>query len=278
QGHVALGFSVAGANEFINAGTASRLANDPLGALRVPTLYTASSTAYNPAGDPGGSRGRRWGDYSFTSLDPGDDMTMWTIQEFCSATDTYGVRVVKLPAPPPATPVSCSPASLSVGVTNIDLVLTGASNGDTGFFDPGLGFSNRLAAAISGNGDVTINRLTYTDPTHLTLNLSVSSAAAGGARTITVTNPDGQSAASATGILSIVPWPSLSAIAVSGTSATLTWTAVAGQTYRLEYKEDITALTWTAVTPDVTASGPTATLTNSIGSSTQRFYRVFLLP
>ncbi|HWH72492.1 MAG TPA: hypothetical protein VNT26_24230, partial [Candidatus Sulfotelmatobacter sp.] len=70
QGHVALGFSVAGATEYINAGTSGRLASDPPGTLRAPALYTASSTAYNPSGDPGGSHGRRWGDYSFTSLDP----------------------------------------------------------------------------------------------------------------------------------------------------------------------------------------------------------------
>ncbi len=46
-------------------------------------------------GDPGGPEGRRWGDYSYTSLDPIDDMTMWTIEEFCDATDSWGVRVVK---------------------------------------------------------------------------------------------------------------------------------------------------------------------------------------
>src|SRR5258706_10357259 len=48
QGHAAMGFSVAGANEHINAATAGRLASDPLGAMQTPVLYTASSTAYNP--------------------------------------------------------------------------------------------------------------------------------------------------------------------------------------------------------------------------------------
>jgi hypothetical protein len=203
QGHVAMGFSVAGANEHINAGTVGRLANDPLGTMRSPLLYTASSTAYNPSGDSGGSGGRRWGDYSLTCLDPSDDMTMWTIQQFCNAANSYGVQVVRLLAPGPATPSSCSPASVAAGTINATIVLTGTTNGDTGFFDPGLGFSNRITASVSGSG-VTVNSVTYTDPTHVTLNVSVSSGASAGARNVTVTNPDGQSATSSTGILTIL--------------------------------------------------------------------------
>src|SRR5262249_18005292 len=125
QGHVAMGFSVAGANEYANAGTVGRLANDPLGSMRTPTLYTASSTSYNPPGDPGSANGRRWGDFSYTSLDPSDDMTMWTIQEFCNATDSYGVQVVRLLAPPPATPAACSPSTVTNGISNVNVQLTG---------------------------------------------------------------------------------------------------------------------------------------------------------
>jgi hypothetical protein len=203
QGHAAMGFSVAGANERINAGTVGRLVGDSLGTMRTPVLYTSSSTSYNPASDAGGSSGRRWGDYSYTSLDPSDDMTMWTIQEFCNATDSYGVQVVRLLAPGPAVPASCSPASLNAGVSGGNVVVTGTGNGDTGFFDPGPGFSNRIAAAVSGGG-VTVNSVTYTDPTHVTLNLSVSGAAVSGTRSVTISNPDGQSASSSTGILTII--------------------------------------------------------------------------
>jgi hypothetical protein len=203
QGHAALGFSVAGANERINAGTVGRLANDAPGTMRTPLLYTASSTAYNPSGDPGGTGGRRWGDFSYTSLDPSDDMTMWTIQEFCNATDSYGVQVVRLLAPGPAIPSSCSPPGIATGTANANILVTGTTNGDTGFFDPGLGFSNRISANVSGAG-VTVNSVTYTDPTHITLNVSVSGAASAGLRTVTVTNPDGQSATSSTGILTIL--------------------------------------------------------------------------
>ena len=121
QGHAAFGFSSAGPAFRINAATTGRLATDALGTVNAPTLFTASSTSYNPGdGNP-----HRWGDYSFTSVDPDDDMTMWTIQEFCNAANSYGVRVVKLIAPPPATPASASPSTIAQGATG-DVIITGS--------------------------------------------------------------------------------------------------------------------------------------------------------
>jgi PKD repeat protein len=201
QGHAVLGFSVAGANEFANAGWTGRLAGDPLNTLRSAALYTASSTAYNPH-DSGGAPINRWGDYSYTSLDPDDDMTVWTIQEFCNAANSYGVQIAKILAPPPAIPTNCSPASVTAGTT-VNVVVTGMTDGDTGFFDPGPGFSNRITAAVSGAG-LTVNSIAYSNPTHITLNLSVSAGANSGSRTLTITNPDGQSATSPLAILTVV--------------------------------------------------------------------------
>ncbi len=202
QGHAAMGFTTAGANAYANAATVGRLKNDASGTMRTPVNYTTSSSAYNPR-DSNNNPIERWGDYSYTCVDPDDDMTMWTIQEWCSSPNYFGVQIAKLLAPPPATPLSCSPSSVTQGVANVSITLFGASDGDTGFFDPGAGFSNRIAAAISGAG-VTVNSVTYNNPTNLTLNLSVAGAASAGARSITVTNPDGQVAASAGGILTIV--------------------------------------------------------------------------
>jgi hypothetical protein len=218
QGHVAGGCSAAGASEYVNAATFGRLVNDPTNIMRMPLLYTSSSTAYNPR-DRDGNPINRWGDYSYTCLDPDDDMTMWTIQEFCDAANSYGVRVVKLIAPAPATPINCNPAIVSSDTT-LNVLLTGASDGKTGFFDPGAGFSNRISAAVSGSG-VSVNTVSYTDPTHLTLNLTIAPGAATGTRTITVTNPDGQSASSVSGILTIGGGnspPTISAIADGTTS------------------------------------------------------------
>lgn len=200
QGHALIGCSAAGPNDHANAAFASRLATDSLGTLRAPVLYTSSATAYNPPNDPGGASGRRWGDYSFTSLDPCDDMSMWTIQEFCNSTNSYGVRVLKVLAPPPATPASASPSSVQSGQASVNVTITGTQIDGSGFYDPGAGFSCRIGASVSGG--VIVNGVTYTDPTHVTLNLSTVSASAGN-QTVTITNPDGQSATSATAILTI---------------------------------------------------------------------------
>ena len=190
QGHAALGFSSAGTSEYANAATAGRLAGDLLGTTRDPQLYTNSTTAYNPPNNTGSSRGsRRWGDYSYTSVDPTDDMTMWTIQQFCDATNSYGVRVVKLIAPPPAAIAGVNPPSVATGQASTNVTITGLPTNGAGFYDPGAGFTGRLRATVSGG--VTVNSVSYVNPTTVTLNLSTASAAAG-KKNITITNPDGQ--------------------------------------------------------------------------------------
>ncbi len=203
QGHAAVGVSTAGTNYRIDGATVGRLSGDALGTMQgTPVLFTASSSAYNPSADPGGPAGRRWGDYSFTSVDPNDDMTMWTIQQYCDATNSWGVRAVKLIAPPPAAPSSASPSSVAAGSSNVNVTITGTSSGGSGFFDPGASFPNRISASVNGGG-ITVNSVTYTDPTHVTLNITLSPSALNGARTVTVTDPDNQSATSASGILTV---------------------------------------------------------------------------
>ncbi len=108
QGHAAIGFSAAGANFNANAATTGRLVNDSLGSVDAPNIFTSSSDIYSPADAQNGGP-HRWGDYSFTSVDPNDDMTMWSVQEWCDGGSTYGVEVVKLLAPPPAHPASAAP-------------------------------------------------------------------------------------------------------------------------------------------------------------------------
>jgi len=206
QGHALLGFSAGGENEYINAGYAGRLAGDAPGTLRAPILYTASSTAYNPTSNPGGSSGRRWGDYTYTVVDPDDDMTMWTFQQWCQAQNSYAVQVLKVLAPPPATPIAANPDSIQAGQSSVDVTVFGTSVDGSGFFDPGPAFPNHVAASIAGSG-VVVNSVTYNNPTNLILNLSVTGNAASGDRAITVTNPDGQDVTSASGLISILGAP-----------------------------------------------------------------------
>ncbi len=189
QGHAVVGFNSAGANDYINAGVAGRLTGDTAGTMGAPLLYTNNTSfAYNPASDT--SSPRLWGAYSHTSLDPEDDMTMWTIQEYCDAANSYGLQVLKIIAPPPATPSSATPSMITAGQASVPVIIGGTSSGGSGFYDPGAGAGfYHLSASITG---VTVNSLTYTNPTSISLNLSTVGATPG-LKSITVTNPDGQS-------------------------------------------------------------------------------------
>jgi hypothetical protein len=63
----------------------------------------------------------------------------------------------------------------------------------------------------------------------------------------------------------------------SGTNLFLNWPGVAGQTYQLEYKNNLTDPVWTPVGSPVTGTGGTLTLTNSSGGSPQRFFHLRLV-
>ena len=58
----------------------------------------------------------------------------------------------------------------------------------------------------------------------------------------------------------------------------LTWTAVPGRTYRLQFKLSLAAADWTDLLPDITATDSLASFTDPSGSAPQRFYRLLLLP
>jgi hypothetical protein len=64
---------------------------------------------------------------------------------------------------------------------------------------------------------------------------------------------------------------------ISGTNLLLNWSAVAGQSYQLEYKDDPGAPTWTPLGSPVTGTGETLTLTNNFGASPQRYFRLRLV-
>lgn len=199
QGHAALGCTVGSDVRRAEIAVAGRHNDDPLGMLQTPIIAEGTTFNYNAEGGV-----QRWGDYSSTSLDPVDGMTLWTAQEYCNATNSWATRIIQLIAPPPADPTSAVPSTLPVGASSENVVVTGTVVSGSGFFDPDVSYPNHISASVSG-GDVTVNSVTFTDPTTITLNLTVSGAAAVGPRSITVTNPDGQSITSANGIISIVP-------------------------------------------------------------------------
>ncbi len=210
QGHLALGCSVAGANRHAEIAVGGRLRGDPLHTLQNASTAVTSGFSYN-LGTP---NPQRWGDFSHTSVDPTDNMTMWTVQEYCDATNVWGVRVIQLKAPPPATPSGT--ASIQVGLASVPVIITGTSVSGSEFYDPGSAFPNRIAASVTGG--VTVNSITFNSPTQVTLDLNTTGASTG-AQDVTVTNPDGQSS-TGVGILTLMPNTSPSCVVSSATSAT----------------------------------------------------------
>ena len=176
--------------------------------MGTPVSLTASATAYNPTGDNGAQRGsRRWGDYSITSLDPIDDMSMWTVQEFCDVANSYGVRIARLIAPPPATP--SVPARRHRLPGGGERHAHRASSSGSGYFDPGANlpgvpaFAHLTATASNGAASgtpPTVTSATWVDPTTVNLVLNTISASPNlpsEKYTLTITNPDGQAASAA---------------------------------------------------------------------------------
>ena len=228
QGHMIVGSTVAGTNSYLNAAVAGRLASDAAGTLRLPYTYTNSNSAYNISFDLS-SDGHRWGDYSTVSIDPNDNMTMWAIEEYCNATNSWGLQVAKLLAPAPASIVSVSPAAVPAGRSSVAVTINGQSNNGTGFYDPGVGFANRLQVAVSGG--VVVNSVTYVNPTTIQVSLNTVSASVG-AKTVTITNPDGQlvSSANAFTISSAAPTGPTGTTGITGTTGSTGRTGSTGLT------------------------------------------------
>lgn len=70
--------------------------------------------------------------------------------------------------------------------------------------------------------------------------------------------------------------PGIEGVTLTDANATLTWSAISGATYRVQFKNDLSETNWTDIVPDVTASGPTAAITNTPGVP-QRFYRILVV-
>ena len=79
-------------------------------------------------------------------------------------------------------------------------------------------------------------------------------------------------------VVSDPPQPTILSVKVTNSVAAVTWSTLAGEKYRLQFRNSNSDHGWDDVMPDVMASGSTATQTNGVGNTTQRFYRVFVVP
>jgi len=74
-----LGFTQFESDDYADAGYAFRAGTDPPGTIRAPVIFKEGEGTYVQRRED--SR-NRWGDYSATQVDPSDDLTLWTIQEY----------------------------------------------------------------------------------------------------------------------------------------------------------------------------------------------------
>ncbi|MCP4589933.1 MAG: hypothetical protein GY842_04255 [bacterium] len=92
-GDVVLGFTGSNASQYAACYYTGRFSSDSPGAMAAPALLKAGQASHTLIDSYGRNR---WGDYSLSSVDPDDDETMWTIQEYAHATNVWGTWIGEL--------------------------------------------------------------------------------------------------------------------------------------------------------------------------------------
>ncbi len=210
QGHAVTGYTVNDTTALApSAGWSGRLAGDPAGTFpnSVNVYWVGTDTGDLRQSFETTDRETRWGDYSQTSLDPCDDMTMWTIQEFQDTPagafgGNWAVAVAQIMAPPPPASASLVPVPATVNAGSLATInVTGSTAGGDGFYDiPATGMSASCASPMtvtildSGLNPVTVSNIdwrTLSDPAQTTFDIDTTGATPGTA-TVDICNPDGQ--------------------------------------------------------------------------------------
>jgi uncharacterized repeat protein (TIGR01451 family) len=76
----------------------------------------------------------------------------------------------------------------------------------------------------------------------------------------------------------VAPLPTFSSAVASNGTLMLNWSAISGQTYRVQYSTSLAGGNWIDLSPDVTASNLTAGQSVLMVPDAQRFYRVLVVP
>lgn len=82
---VLVGYNRFSSSDYPSAEFSFRLATDPATTMQPETMFKHGEASYVSVGARSGSN--RWGDYSATMVDPADDLTFWTIQEYAGTPD-----------------------------------------------------------------------------------------------------------------------------------------------------------------------------------------------
>jgi hypothetical protein len=79
-------------------------------------------------------------------------------------------------------------------------------------------------------------------------------------------------------VLTVVERPLIKSLEFTNQTVQVTWIAVSGQAYQLEYTTNLSQTNWSVVSPDVISNGATATQTNLFDQVIPQYYRVRVLP
>jgi len=74
------------------------------------------------------------------------------------------------------------------------------------------------------------------------------------------------------------PEPAIPAITADRRSCALSWTAVQGYSYQIQFKQDLNTTNWLDLGAPVVSTNSVISICDQIGTNTQRFYRAILLP
>lgn len=186
-GSAAMGFSDSNGSRYVAAATCGRLAGDTAGTLQSVTTLQDGLNSYRVLDS---INRNRWGDYSYTSLDPRNNQAIWTVQEYALGTaNVWGTYIAKLGGIPPF--IISANGLLLRGILGTKLSIVGSD-----FYDPGQDFPDRFGVSIYGRVQVdgtTVQSVNLVDSGHVAVVVDVDPKATLGLRTITITNPDGQS-------------------------------------------------------------------------------------
>ncbi|HEX2061075.1 MAG TPA: fibronectin type III domain-containing protein, partial [Thermoanaerobaculia bacterium] len=118
---VVIGYSAFSPSSYASAAYSYRRASDSPGLMSAPHVFKSGEANYYKTY---GGFYNRWGDYSATVVDPLDDMTFWTIQEYAespinseSQWGTWWAKIVTAPFAAPANLTATASGTTSVGVS-----------------------------------------------------------------------------------------------------------------------------------------------------------------
>jgi hypothetical protein len=202
SGNMAVGYSVSSSSTNPAINYAGRLAGDPLG-----SLAQGEALMIQGAGHQTSSSGR-WGDYSYMSIDPVDNLTFWHTNEYYPATSSssWFTRVGKFQFPSPPQLTRVVSRKTHTGVGDFDVTLFDAaqlcgpgtcprqvecrSGGTNSDFTMIFTFSSSLSSCGSastgtvvsgpGAGECSVNLSGVANATYITVTLNGVVSSAGG--------------------------------------------------------------------------------------------------